>query len=232
MTLLWPIGVLRPKESTRPHLGPRSMAGAAALSGAAQVTASDAGRWFYSLRGFPVVTRAKLLCWEAIEAYLDGALNEIDVPLHDHEIQYSPIATDLDWQTLLTAVPHSDDAFFSDGSGYAIGELTDIVASAAAALRATSMTVTVTYGPELHPGQIFELTHATRGPRWYKVRTYDSATGALTFRPPLREAVASGERLKFTNPKCRMRLTSDDAMMLSQDTALHAFPDVSFVEAL
>lgn len=231
MTWVWPIDALKPRSAT-PHLAERTLSGAASLTGQTQVSATDAGIWTCSYEGFPVVTRNRVIMWRALQAYLEGRLNVIDVPLYDYEVDFSPVATDLDWKALLTSVPHSDGAYFSDGSGYAIDEITDITTTASAALRATSVTVSVTYGPELQPGMIFELNHATKGPRWYMVKSYNSTTGALTFRPPLREAISSGDQLRFTNPKCRMRLSSDDAMLLKLDAPGHGFPNVSFVEAL
>ena len=232
MTWVWPISVLEP-QTTEIMLAPRTLAGSASLSGRTQVGATDAGVWTAKYTGFFVYGREQVITWRAIEAYLEGRLFEIDVPLYEYEFDFAPIEDGLDWRALLTSVPHSDGAYFSDGAGYSIGEITDIVASASAALRATSMTLTVTYGPTLQPGMIFELTHATKGPRWYQVRTFDADSGAVTFRPPLREAVASGDRLKFTRPKCRMRLTTDDAMRLQlQPGGPHGFPDVNFVEAI
>lgn len=232
MTWVWPIDVLRP-QTTNIHLAPRTLAGAASVSGRTQISATGAGIWAAEYASVFIYDRNTVLCWRAVKGYLEGRLNVIDVPLYDYEMLYAPIATDLDWQALLAAVPHSDGAYFSDGSGYAIGEITDITASASAALRATSMTVTVTYGPTLQPGMVFELTHATKGPRWYEVTGYDSTTGILTFMPPLREAIASGDRLKFTNPKCRMRLAQDDTMMLElRGGTPYGRPSVKFVEAV
>lgn len=231
MTWTWPYKILRPKTAT-PHLAERTMAGSASISGRTQISITDSGAWFCDYKGFPVVDRQRVLLWRAVQAELEGRAYPINVPLYNFEVAFSPIALDLDWETLLTAVPHSDSAYFSDGGGYAIDELTDIVTSAAASLRATSIDITVTYGPTLQPGMIFEFRHPTKGSRWYLVKSYDSDTGILTFRPPLREAVSSGDKLRFTNPLCQMRLTSDDAMRLTLDTPGLGFPDVSFSEDL
>ena len=64
----------------------------------------------------------------------------------------------------------------------------------------------------------------------YRVLTFDPDTGAMKFRPPLREAVVAGTELNFDDPVCRMRLASDDAMDL--ELALRRFgnPTVNFLE--
>lgn len=231
MTLYWPTAVLRPQSVSAPFLAPRTLAGSASINGQTQVSATDAGVWVYSLTNIELFDRQRVLCWRAIEGLLEGRLTPINVPLYGYELGYAPYALDLDYATLLVPVPHSDTSYFSDGGGY-VGGIADINAVGSAALRATSMTVTVTYGPTLQSGMIFSIDHATKGPRWYKVRTYDSSTGAMTFRPPLREAIVAGTRLEFDRPTCRMRLASDAEMTLDLDYNTIGYPSVSFVEDL
>lgn len=226
----WPKSVLAPRRA-QPHLAERTLSGGASISGRTQVSATDAGIWTCSYDGFPVVTRDAVLTWRAIQAYLEGRLGEIDVPLFDYENAFAPYATGLDWAALLVPVPHSDGAYFSDGSGYVVGEIEDIVTASSAALRATSVTVTVNYGPTLQPGMIFEITHTSKGPRWYVVTSHEDDTGVMTFRPPLREAVGAGARMIFTNPKCRMRLAADSSMALALEMPRFGFPSVEFVES-
>lgn len=227
----WPSAVLKPQAATLPRLAPRTLSGGASVSGRTQIVASDAGVWVATLSSVPVYDRDTLLTWRAIEAWCDGRLNAIDVPLPAYEQAYAPFASGLDYTTLFSAVPHSDDSYFSDGSGY-VGGIADVTVSADLALGATAMTASVAYAPRLQPGQVFSIDHAGKGPRWYQVRSWDEDTAAMTFRPPLREAVASGARLNFDRPTCRMRLRSDDAMRLDLQMPAYGYPSVGFIEDL
>lgn len=76
----------------------------------------------------------------------------------------------------------------------------------AAALRSTTIAVTGIAERPLKPGMIFSIRHPNWGWRTYRIRSVDG--GTLTFRPPLREAVAANTSLEFDNPRCQMVLGS------------------------
>jgi hypothetical protein len=98
-------------------------------------------------------------------------------------------------------------------------------------VRATSLSIAISYGGRIEPGQHFSI-----GERLYRVKsvTYSGAgaTATITIRPPLREAVPNGSRLEFDFPVCRMRLASDTEMDLSLDQRRLGAPSASFVEDL
>ena len=231
MTLVWPTELLSAQANRPPFLAVRTMAGATSINGRTQIAATDAGIWVYELGGIAVTDRDTLLTWRAIAVLLEGRLRAIDVPVEGYEGLAAPYEDGLNWPALLAPVPHDDDSFHDDGAGYA-GWIADVTLAADAALRATSITVTVGYAPTLQPGQLFSVDHAVKGPRWYQVRTWDADTNTLTFRPPLREAATSGDRLEFDRPTCRMRLASDDAMAMALRPPVVSLPTVRFVEDL
>lgn len=220
MTIRWPDAVLRP-QNVAFDIAPRSLAGPSSVSGITQVVSSDAGIWKATLGNIIIKSRNAVLAHRAISNLLEGRLNPILVPLCR---AYQPVPADSD--ELYEDVPHSDDALFDDDTGY-VGTVIDVVAAAPAAVRAVSMTVTVNYAGDIEPGQHFSL-----GERLYRVRSFDADTGAMTFRPPLREAVAAGDPLNFDDPVCLMRLASDDAMNLELALRRFGSPTVSFIEAL
>jgi hypothetical protein len=85
------------------------------------------------------------------------------------------------------------------------------VSVGAAALRATQMIISGVSEVALVGGELFSIQHPTWGWRAYRIRdvTQQSANNFLiTFRTPLREAVASGTPLDFDNPRCQMRKAS------------------------
>lgn len=220
MTIRWPCEVLAP-QNVAFDIAPRSLAGPSSVSGKSQVVSSDAGIWKATYGSLIVRSRDAVLAHRAIAALLEGRLGTILIPLCR---AYQPVPEGAVEAGLYDAVPHSDDAFFSDDSGY-LGLVIDVVAAANAAVRATSMTVTVTYAGDIEPGQHFSI-----GERLYRVRTFNATTGAMTFRPPLREAVIAGDRLEFDDPVCRMRLQEDSGMDLELALRRFGSPTVNFIE--
>jgi hypothetical protein len=225
MTLMWPDAVLRP-QNVAFDLAPRTLAGPSSVSGFTQVVASDAGIWKAKFGSVVINRRQHVLAFRAIDALLEGRMTPILVPLCRG---YQPVPVGAVDAGLYSQVPHSDDAFFDDGSGY-VSTVIEVTASADAAARAVSVPVDIGYAGEIEPGQHFSI-----GERLYRIRgiTFASPTSAtLSFRPPLREAVTAGDRLEFDNPVCRMRLASDDAMNLELQLRRFGSPSVEFIEDL
>lgn len=219
----WPCEVLRP-QNVAFDIDSRSLAGPASVSGATQVVASDAGIWKATYGNIIVKSRNAVLAHRAIAALLEGRLGTILVPLCR---AYGPSSGAVSDQSFFARVPHSDDAYFDDDTGY-VGSLTDVVLAADAAVRATALTVTVNYAADdIQPGMHFSL-----GERLYRVRTFDSSTGTMTIRPPLREAVTAGDRLEFDDPCCRMRLANDDGLDLELSLRRFGSPTIQFIEDL
>lgn len=224
MTIRWPCEILRP-QNVAFDLDSRSLAGPASVSGATQVVASDAGIWKATYGSVIVKSRQAVLVHRALAALLEGRLGSIIVPLCSAYGPSSGAVLTADEEALLEQVPHSDDSWFDDDTGY-VGGLTDVVLAADAAVRATTLTATVYYAPDdIQPGMHFSL-----GERLYRIRTYDADTGVMTIRPPLREAVTAGDALNFDDPVCRMRLASDDGLDLELSLRKFATPTVAFIE--
>lgn len=202
MTIAWPDQVLRPQSQAEFDIAPRTLAGPSSVSGFTQVVSSDAGIWKATLPNIPMRGRDEVLAFRAIAALLEGRLGTIMVPRCRG---YGPSPEGADYSD----IPHSDETLFYDDVGYAGGAISVSVVTAAAA-RAVSIDVEIVSAGEIEAGQDFSI-----GERMYRVRSvvYDDDTHAtITFRPPLREAVAAGAELNFDAPACRMRLASDDEM--------------------
>lgn len=222
-TPLWPLGVLSPRNPFF-EIASRSLSGPPSVSGRTQVIASDAGIWKVTFDQVPVVDEQKVHAWRGICMLMEGRLNPILVP---YTRRYQPVPTGAEEAGLFDPVPHSDTAFFSDGSGY-VGQVIDVTLAGSVALRAVSATINVAYAGLLQPGQHFSI-----GERLYRLKTVvyvSEGSAAITFRPPLREPATSGTRLEFDNPVCRMKLASDAEMDLPLDYYLYGFPTVNFVE--
>lgn len=221
MTILWPRDIL-PPQTPRPHyISPMNVSGPVSGAGLADVIAGDAGFWRASYGSIVVNTPQRVKVWRGIAAKLQGRLNPILVP---YCRAYQPIAV-----TPGAAVPHSDGSTFSNGSGY-VGSGTLVKLVSAVTVRAVSCTVDAIAVGTLEPGQVFSL-----GERLYQITNVEDLTGTqkrLSFMPPAREAVISGTELEFTRPVCRMRLASDDAMLIDLSLNRRGFPTLDFVEDL
>ena len=227
-TILWPINTLR-AQNVAFDIASRSLAAPASVSGVSQVVASDAGIWKATLGGIVVRSREAVIAFRALANLLEGRLNPVMVPTCR---AYQPIPSGFTSTTaaaLLDDVPHSDDAFFEDDTGYG-GSTANIVLTNSVASRAVSANITIEYGGQLEPGMFFSL-----GDRLYRVRTavYSTPTAAaITFRPPLREAATAGDVLEIDRPACRMRLLDDSQMDLELQLRRFSNPSVSFIEDL
>lgn len=98
------------------------------------------------------------------------------------------------------------------------------VASAAAALRATSMFITGNSERPLIGGELFSVQHPTWDWRAYRITSVTPQGGGylINFRTPLRETVTAGTAIEFDNPRCRMRFAQrpDFATELGRRTPL------------
>lgn len=221
-TIRWPICTLPPSNDGAFNIASRSLAGPASISGNTQVVSSDAGIWRATFQSVHVRRREAVLTFRAIATLLEGRLNPILLPMCRG---YQPVLADP--PGLYDPTPHEDGSTFGDGSAY-VGATVEVQLAAPVAARAVSASVDISYGGTLLPGHRFSI-----GERGYMLRSvvYTSdTTAAITFRPPLREAAVSGQRLEFDDPVVRMRLASDTEMDLDLHLRRFGQPTVNFIE--
>lgn len=192
--------------------------GGEALSGDVDVVATDGGgRVFAEFDDGSLVDRNVVLAWRALLGKLEGGVVPMVVPFCD--LRHQPYGTE-HHVTYGDGATHADGSLFVGGGSFA-------EATAAAALRATTLEINGAFGQPLLGGEWFSIEHPTKGWRAYKVRGIDGAT--LSFSPPLREAVAEGETLDFTKPRCIMRQDGRASARLDYKRSTKAA--IRFVEA-
>lgn len=207
--------------------------GGATASGQQPLTSiSGGGRWKATLSDIPLRTVQEIKTWRALTRICDGGVQPIILPMCDKRYFPAPIVND---SRLISFddVPHSDFAFFSDGTGYESNVVQAFV-DVAAELRATALTIRLAVGSALQGGEFFSIDHATLRWRLYSIRTVEDngdGTFDVTIRPPLRAAVAADMEIEFDHPKCVMRVATPDAMDLLLEQRKRANPSVAFVEA-
>lgn len=225
--IYWP-EILRP-QNIKVDIAHRSLRGPSSQSGFTQVVSNSAGIWTATYDSIPVYSSSMIKCWRALDSLIEGRLGIISLPVWD--FPRSPSATDdlgsNIWNT--SSVPHSDGAFFDDTSGY-LTTWTNVTVGANATAGATTLQLTVG-APivTLEPGHRFSIND-----RLYQIKTVSQTGGSatVTIRPPLREAVSTGDFCNFDYPRVKMRLTDDTAMNITLNYNANVFPTLSFIEAV
>jgi hypothetical protein len=189
------------------------------------------GLWSATFLRNWLVNEDQLRLWRAVRTIADGGI--VPLIIERYERPFFPVPFDGNGEPMeIASISHSDGSFFSDGSGY-YQPLVTAITGAAASLRATSIQINVLVGSTLKGGHCFSIEHVEMGHRIYEIGTITNISDTVytvSFRPPLREDVALGERVEFDKPKCVMRLATPNAMSLTLQTGDYAHPDVSFIE--
>jgi len=189
-------------NGTDAYLDRRVISGGIALNQDETLIATDGGgRVALEMSDFDLDEPEVAIAWDAIDAYMDGGVQPMIVPLCDARHQPAYYFDD---------VPHSDGTPFSDETLYQTPG-TDVTLAADGALRATILTIDITL-LNGHPMGWFAIDHPTWRWRSYKVAEIldqTETTATISVRPPLREAAAAGTVLDFQNPRCTMHIVGD-----------------------
>lgn len=191
------------------------------------VRSDGGGLWMASLNNIRFLDATDTLLWRALRQICNGGVTPIVVPRND--VAFAPWPADV---MDLGGVPFSDGSLFDDGSGF-YQSIIDVTARGPSLLRATSMEFDLNYCGALQGGEAFSIEHPTFGWRLYEIATVEAegSTAAVTFNPPLREAVSDGTPLEFDRPRCLMKLAAPGAMDLNVTTWPFSLASVKFVEA-
>ena len=203
----------------------QTISGGTALSGEVDTVSTDGGgRVFAEFGDGNIVDRDSVLAWRALTGILEEGVTAVVVPFGDPRHQPG--------QPTPAYSLHSDGTPFDDATLY---ESVDGVAGTceAATLRATQLTFSADLaGRPLRGGEWFSIEHPAKGWRAYKVirvPAQDDDGATIQFRPPLREAVTTGQVLDMTNPRCLMVADGRPGSKISY--ARHMETAIRFVEA-
>lgn len=216
---------------SRPRLVGSARAAGRSASGVIHGGRVDGGGlWTYGFDGVNLKTVDHVNAWEALGAYLAEGATPIVVPFCNKRYFPAPI---VDGQPVYSYgdIPHDDETLFDDDTGYDQNVVVATVLNAAA-LRATTLVLRMTYAGELRGWHPFTIVHTEIGPRLYGITSISDVDGTdhtVTIEPPLREAVDGGETADFDWPRCVMQLNG--AMPVSMNMGRFASPAVSFVES-
>lgn len=176
----------------------QTLKGGTSLSGEQDVISTDGGgRVFAEFGGATLITRETNLAWRAVVTVLEEGVTRAVVPFCD--TRHTPYGPN-------SRVPHSDQSPFSDSSLYVGGGATAFTYEAAA-LRATLLYLNITTPQDLLGGEWFSIEHPDKGWRAYRISSIEPQENggfAVSFRPPLRQAVPALSDVELAQPRCLM----------------------------
>lgn len=189
------------------------------------------GLWSAVLNEVHLISDDDLRVYRALRSLAQGGVRAIIVPRHD-PTALPPFPTIGGVRvTSYGNVPYSDGSFFSDGTGFYQPVIVAVTVGAAA-LRASSLTISFISGAALRGGECFSIAHTINNWRLYEITSVTIVGGnsVVTIEPPLREAVPSGTAVEFDRPRCTMRLASPSSMDIDLTTFPYPWPSPSFIE--
>jgi hypothetical protein len=215
----------------RPRLIGVSRTPGRTLSGVMPAGRTDGGGlWSH---GFQVILKTpdNVRAWDSLAEYLAEGATPIVLPVWNRK--FAPFPLDDAGQPIESygSIPHDDDTLFSDGSGYSQNVIVASV-GVAAALRATTIFLDMTFSGELRGSELFTILHPTIGPRMYRVisvSAIDGTRNTVRIDPPLREDVAAGTEVDFDRPRFVAQLNG--TMPLALELEMIGRPSVSFIES-
>lgn len=203
-----------------------TLGGPPTLTGRNQVAQSDAGYWVARLAGVHAVVPSEIRALRALRGKLEGGAHQVRVPVFDDDQAPWPAAGGRAANAFAEQA-YSDGTLHTDGHGFYKPAIV-VATNADAALRATSISFTITTAGTTAEGMFFSI-----GDRLHLLKELLSQSGSsrtYAIAPPLREAVPSGSRMNFENPVCRMRLLSEAEADLVLERGLYGFTDIGFIE--
>lgn len=182
----------------------------------------------------------------SIAAYLGGSIRCMNVPILTDRVGPFPFLGKSDPQPIVAGIRHSDGSLFDDGAGYSQATVFATFENAAP-LNAGQVTINV-FGAvrALRWSDWMSTNHETRGWRAFRyweasdpvavVRTVDGVSYPgqqyrLAISPPLREAVAAGQRVELARPRFVGRFPRGFNLEWSVKPPFHSQATIKFVEA-
>ena len=226
--LPWPLDskglLIRPKQISL-SVAQVSRSGGQTYTGVEQVVASPGMRWEGKL-SFPQMDRATLLNWRGFVAAMQGRVGSVLVPVFEAGRQPWPVRYGRRITPDYVRFPRLR------GTPYAIDAANDPViqvATRAAAMNATSLTLDVALAGLIQAGHRFSIAGSL-----YEIMQADQnedGSIAVDIRPWLRADIPAGTSCEFAMPVLTARFKTDAEGALDLEVGRFANPEVNVVEA-
>lgn len=192
---IFPTHLFNPSK-VRTVIERKTLSGGVSLSGIEDTVITDGGgRWVITYSEIPLDDPEMQRFWEAWNGHLNGGNTDILVPMVSIETAPRPA------QGKGFAMPSdiwADHHLFPTQVRFAAPYI-EATATVSAALRATSIAITIARGSSLRGGEKFSV-----GERAYRIGK-ETSPGVFSIEPPLREPILAGTAINFDWPvvKCR-----------------------------
>lgn len=213
-------------ETVKAGVAERVLSGGESLSGDQDVIAVDGGgRWTITYGGIDLEGVGLLRLWDQWVSFMGGGVTRFLVPLLTLDTAPRPFAgRGLACPSDILA----DDPSFPTSVGFALPHITAVTVGVAA-LRATTITITVTRGARIAGGEVFSV--GNRAHRIERVVSRPTASSAqCVISPPLRAAVSSGTAVNFDWPVVQCRLAPGQDLTPERDWSGNAIVSLTFLE--
>lgn len=192
-------------DRTDPILVPNTRSGGVAINGVEQISGPLTAIWRFRVV-LPINSVGRARSWRATLAKLDGRWNYLRLRVCDRaRIGRRDVGA---WSGS-DPVPHSDDSFFSDDTGYGLAQPASSV-QVAAARGATSLQVLASdFDGAMTAGVFFSVADWLYLVTDWSVNEDDDTKLDITFKPPLRVAADEGDTVDF-DAKSVWILDADD----------------------
>ena len=193
-------------DRTDPILVPNTRSGGQSINGMEQVISPLTAIWQWRII-LPINTVGRARAWRATLAKLDGRFIYLRASVCD---RYRIGRRDVGAWSSSDPVPHSDDSFFSDDTGYGLAQPSSPV-QVAAARGATSVRVLASdFAGAMTAGVFFSISDWLYLVTDWEVNEDDDTLLDITFKPGLRVAAEVGDDVEF-DAKAVWVLDSDEA---------------------
>lgn len=192
-------------DRTDPILVPNTRSGGMAINSMEQVISPLTSLWKFRAV-LPINTVGRARAWRATLAKMEGRFNYLRFRICD---RYRIGRRDIGAWSSFDPVPHGDDAFFSDDTGYALAAPASPV-QVAAARGATSVRVLASdFAGAMTAGVFFSISDYLYVVTDWALAGDDEEFIDITFKPPLRVAADEGDTVDF-DAKAVWVLDADD----------------------
>jgi hypothetical protein len=180
-------------DRTDPILVPNTRSGGMAINGVEQVVSPLSSQWKFRAI-LPINTVGRARAWRATLAKMEGRWNYLRFRICDRaRIGRRDIGAVFDG----SEVPHSDDTYFSDESGYALASPASPL-QVASERGATSVRVLASdFAGAMTAGVFFSVNDWLHVVTDWALAGDDNEYIDITFKPPLRAAADVGDTVDF-----------------------------------
>lgn len=192
-------------DRTDPILVPNTRSGGTSIAGTEQVISPLTSIWRWRIV-LPINTVGRARAWRATVAKLDGRFNYIRASVCD---AYRIGRRDIGAWSSSDPVPHSDDSFFSDGTGYALAQPNSPIQVAAARGDTSVRVLASDFAGAMTAGVFASVNDYLLVVTDWTYAGDDDEFIDVEFKPPLRAAVDVGDTLDFA-AKAIWTLDADD----------------------